>query len=66
MNGQYRCFQQFVSNIASASAPINAFLEFLKTAGLLGTIFSLNHWLLSHITSVETMNSGEKILILPQ
>ena len=58
MNGQYRRFQQYVSNIASASAPLDAFLEFLKPVGLLGTIFFLSHWLLSHITIVETMDSG--------
>ena len=58
MNGLYRRFQQYVSNIVSASAPIDAFLEFLKP--VLGTIFFLSHWLLSHITIVETMDSGER------
>ena len=56
MNGLYRRFQQYVSNIASASAPIDSFLEFLKP--VLGTIFFLSHRLLSHITIVETMESG--------
>ena len=51
-------FQQYVSNIALASAPIDAFLEFLKP--ILGTILFLSHWLLSHITIVETMGSGER------
>ena len=58
MNGLYRRFQQYVRNIASASAPIDAFLEFLKP--VLGTIFFLSHWLLSCITIVETMGSGER------
>ena len=58
MNGLYRRFQLYVSNIASASAPIDAFLEFLKP--VLGTILFLSHWLLSHITIVETMDSGER------
>ena len=58
MNGLYRHFQQYVSNIASANALFNAFLEFLKP--VLGTIFFLSHWLLSHITIVETMDSCER------
>ena len=58
MNGLYRCFQQYISNIASASAPIDAFLEFLKP--VLGTILFLSHWLLSHITIVKTIDSGER------
>ena len=58
MNGLYRLFQQYVSNIASASAPIDAFLEFLKP--VLSTILFLSHWLLSHITIVETMDSSER------
>ena len=29
VNGLWRRFQQYVSNIVSASAPIHAFLEFL-------------------------------------
>ena len=37
VNGLYCRFQQCVSNIALASAPIAAFLEFLKP--VLGTIF---------------------------
>ena len=52
MNGLYRLFQQY------ASAPIDAFLEFLKP--VLGTILFLSHCLLSHITIVETMDSGER------
>ena len=47
-----------MSNIASASAPNGAFLEFLKP--ILGTILFLSHWLLSHITIVETMDSSER------
>ena len=58
MNGLHRCFQQYVSNIVSASAPVDAFLEFLKP--VLGTILFLSHWLLSHLTIVETMDSGER------
>ena len=58
MNGLYRRFQQYVSNIAYAGAPIDAFLEFLKP--VLGTIFFLSHWLLSHKTIVEKMDSGER------
>ena len=58
MNGLYRLFQQYVSNIASASAPIDAFREFLKA--VLGTILFLSHWLLSHITIVETMDSSDR------
>ena len=58
MNGLYCLFQQYVSNIASASAAIDAFLEFLKP--VLGTILFLSHWLLSHITIVETMVSSER------
>ena len=46
-----------MSNISSASAPIDAFLEFLKP--VLCTILFLSHWLLSHITIVETMGSSE-------
>ena len=57
MNGLYRLFQQYVS-IASTSAPIDAFLEFLEP--VLGTILFLSHWLLSHITIVETMDSSER------
>ena len=58
MNGLYRRFQQYVRNIASASAPIHAFQVFLKP--VLGTILFLSHWLLSHITIVETMDSGDR------
>ena len=58
MNGLYRHFQQYVSNIVSASAPIDAFLEFLKL--VLSTILFPSHKLLSHITIVETMDSGER------
>ena len=39
------------------SAPIHAFLEFFIP--VLCTIFFQNHWLLCHITTVETMDSGE-------
>ena len=58
MNGLYRLFQQYVINIASASAPIDAFLEFLKPA--LGTILFLSQLLFSHITIVETMDISER------
>ena len=58
LNDLYRLFQQYISNIASASAPIDAFLGCLKP--VLGTILFLSHWLLSHITIVETMDSSER------
>ena len=58
MNGLHRLFQKYVSNIASASAPIDAFLEFLKP--VLGTILFRSHWLLSHIAIVKTMDSSER------
>ena len=58
MNGLYCLYQQYISNIASASAPIDAFLEFLKP--VLGTILFLSHWLLSRITIVETIKSSER------
>ena len=50
--------QQYFSNIAHAatSAHFHAFLEFFKP--VLHTIFLPNHWLLSHITIVETMDCG--------
>ena len=51
-------FFNSMSNIASASAPVDAFLEFLKP--VLDTILFLSHWLLSHITIVETMDSSER------
>ena len=41
-----------------ASAPIRAFLEFLLPVSC--TVFLSSHWLLSHITIVETMDSGER------
>ena len=46
--------------MASASAPIDGFLEFLKP--VLGTILFLSHRLLCQITIVETMDSGERKL----
>ena len=58
MNGLYCLFQKYVSNIAPASAPIDAFLEFLKP--VLSTILFLSHWLLSHIAIVKTMDSSER------
>ena len=56
----YVAFFNSMSIIASASAPIDAFLEFLKP--VLCTILFLSHWLLSHITIVETMDSSERKL----
>ena len=49
-----------VFNISSTatSAPIHAFLELFIP--VLRTIFFSSHWLLSHITFVETMNVGER------
>ena len=41
------------------STPIHAFLEFFSPVGLLRTTFFPSHWLLSHKTIVETINSGE-------
>ena len=41
----------------ASSEPVHAFLEFLP---VLRTIFFSNHWLLSHITIVETTDSGER------
>ena len=58
MNGLYRHFQQYVSNIVSASARIDAFQEFLKP--VFGTVLFLSNWLLSHRTIVETMDSCER------
>ena len=42
----------------AASAPIHAFQEFLKP--ILRTIFFPSHWLLTHITIVETTDGGVK------
>ena len=50
-------FQQYFSYITAASAPIHAFLEFFLP--VLCTIFVPSHWLLSHVTIVETMDSVE-------
>ena len=57
-----RCFQHYFSYIMAPSAPVNAFLELLLP--LLRTIFFPSHWLLSHITIVETMVSHERSSIL--
>ena len=40
------------------TAPIHAFLEFLSS--VLCTIFFSSHWLLSNISLIETMDSGER------
>ena len=50
--------QMYFSDIATASAPIHAFLEFFLP--VLRTIFFPSRWLLSHITIVETTDSGER------
>ena len=50
------CFQQYFSYIMVDSAPIHAFLEVPE----LRTIFFPSLWLLSHITSVETQESGDR------
>ena len=42
----------------AATAPIHAFLELFKP--VLSTIFFPSHWLLSHITIVETIDSSER------
>ena len=44
--------------IVAASAPIHAFLEFCQP--VLRAIFFPSHWLLSHITTVETTGSDER------
>ena len=54
----WRRFQQYFSYIPAASAPVHAFLEFFLP--VLSTIFSPSHWLLSHITIVQTMDSSER------
>ena len=41
-----------------ASAPIHALMEFFSP--VLCPTFYPSHWLLSHITIVETMDSGER------
>ena len=41
--------------MAATSAPTHAFLEFFQQ--VFSTIFFPSHWLLSHITIVETMDS---------
>ena len=56
--GVVRCFQQHFICIAVASASIHAFLEFFWP--VLHTILLPSHWLLSHITTVKTTNSGER------
>ena len=53
-----RRFQQYFSFIAAASALIHAFLEFFQP--VLNTIIFPSHWLLSHVTIVETTDSGER------
>ena len=57
--------------MASASAPIHAFLEL--PLPVLCTILFPNKWLLSHITIIKTMDSSERgmnpvemIIINPQ
>ena len=57
--GVSRCFQQYFSYIAAASAPTYSFLEFFLL--VLRTIFFSSHWLLSHITIVETTDNGESL-----
>ena len=51
-------FQLYFSYIAVASSPIQTFLKFFNQ--LLCTIFFPSHWLFSHITIVETTDSGER------
>ena len=55
--GQCR-FHQYFSYIAVACAPMHAFLEFLQP--VLSRILFPSHWMLSHITIVETMDSSER------
>ena len=51
-------FQQYFSYIAAASAPIHAFMDFFKP--VLRKILFPSLWLLSRITIVEKMDSGER------
>ena len=51
-------FNLFFSYIAVAGAHIHAFLKFLQPA--LRTILFPIHWLLFHITIVETMDSDQR------
>ena len=53
-----RCFQRYFSYITAASAPNHAFFELFLPA--LRTIFFPSHWLLTHLTIVETTDSGER------
>ena len=56
--GLKRSFQQYFNYMAAESAPIHSFLKFFLP--LLRTIFFPSHCLLSHITIVETTDSGER------
>ena len=51
-------FSTYFSCTEEASAPIHAFLEF--SWPVLCSIFFPNHWLLSHINIVKTMDSRER------
>ena len=50
--------ETFFSYIVAASASNHAFLEFLLP--LLSRVFFPSHWLLSHITIIETMDSDKR------
>ena len=54
MIGVQCCFEHRFIYILAATAPIHAFLK------VLSTIFFPSHWMLSHITIVETMDSSER------
>ena len=56
--GVQRRFLHYFSNIAADNALIHAFLEFFLLVLL--TIFFTSHWLLSHITIIETMDSSKR------
>ena len=52
-------FSTLFSYIVAASPPIHAFLEFFFNRHSAQYSFP-SHWLLPHITIVETMDSGER------
>ena len=51
-------FQRYFSYTVAASAPMHAFLELFLP--VLHKIFFQNHWLDSHISIVDTMDSSER------
>ena len=59
MYGTLRRFQRYFGYIAAASAPVHAFLEIFLNLYSVQYSFP-GHWLISHITIVEAMDSGER------